>query len=120
MFVRNAAQDLDLGRTGTGAVHRSPDSSGQLEGRPQCWPPHGGRAHAYSRQDSDSDPDPGAGPGRCAQQVGGLQDSLGVLASLHAQGGHAGGAVALTAVGGQEGQTHGVGDAAGAQTVAWK
>lgn len=116
MFVRNAAQDLDLGRTGTGAVHRSPDSSGQLEGRTQRWPPHGGRAHAYSRQDSD----PGAGPSRCAQQVGGLQDSLGVLASLHAQGGHAGGAVALTAVGGQEGQTHGVGDAAGAQTVTWK
>lgn len=113
MFVRTSAQDLDLGRTGTGAVRRSPDRSGQLDGRTQRGPPHRGCAHADSGQDSH----PGAGP---AQQVGRLQNGFGVLAGLHAQGGHAGRAVALTTVGGQEGQAHGVRDTAGAQTITWK
>ena len=35
-----------------------------------------------------------------------------MLTSLHAQGGHAGRAVRLAAVGGEEGKPHGVGDTA--------
>lgn len=56
----------------------------------------------------------GAAAGR-GQEVGGLQDGLRVLASLHAQGGHAGRAVTLAAVGGEERQPHGVWDTARAQ-----
>lgn len=116
VLVGTAAHGLDLGRAGTGAVRRPSrhHGPGQLEGRAQRGPPRRGRAHPYPGQD----PDPG--PGRRAQQVGRLQDGLGVLAGLHAQGGYAGGAVALATVGGQEGQAHGVRDAAGAQTITWK
>lgn len=53
------------------------------------------------------------------QEVGGLQHGLRVLARLHAQRRHAGRAVALAAVGGQEGQAHGVWNAARAQRAPW-
>lgn len=53
------------------------------------------------------------------QEVGRLEHSLRVLARLHAQRGHAGGAVALAAVGGQEGEAHGVWNAARAQWAPW-
>lgn len=43
-----------------------------------------------------------------------------MLTSLHAQGGHAGRAVRLAAVGGEEGKSHGVGDTARAQGAPWK
>lgn len=43
-----------------------------------------------------------------------------MLASLHAQGGHAGRAVTLAAVGGEEGEPHGVWDTARAQWAPWK
>lgn len=43
-----------------------------------------------------------------------------MLASLHAQGGHAGRAVTLAAVGGEKGEPHGVWDAARAQRAPWK
>lgn len=65
----------------------------------------------------------GHGAGAAAggrQEVGRLQDSLRVLTSLHAQGGHAGRAVRLAAVGGEEGKSHGVGDTARAQRAPWK
>lgn len=64
----------------------------------------------------------GGGRGAAAgggQQVGGLQHGLRVLARLHAQRRHAGRAVALAAVGGQEGQAHGVWNAARAQRAPW-
>ena len=54
------------------------------------------------------------------QEVGRLQDSLRVLASFHAQGCHAGRAVSLAAVGGEEGEPHGVWDTARAQWAPWK
>lgn len=54
------------------------------------------------------------------QEVGRLQDGLGVLASLHAQGGHTGRAGTLAAVGREEGEPHGVRDAARAQRAPWK
>lgn len=114
MFVGTAAQDWDLGRAGTGAV--SPSSQRHLDGRAQCGPRHRCCAHTDSRQDSHA----GAGPSRRTEQVGRLQHSLRVLTGLHAQGGHTGCAVALTTIGGQEGQAHGVRDAAGAQTITWK
>lgn len=116
MLVGAGAQTLGLGRTGTGAVQRSSDRPGQLDGRSQCGPAHRGCTHAYSGEDAHA----GGRPSRRAQQVGRLQDGLRVLAGLHAQGGHAGGAVALTTVRGQEGQAHGVGDTAGAQAISWK
>lgn len=53
------------------------------------------------------------------QEVGRLQHGLRVLPGLHAQCGHAGGAVALAAVGGQEGEAHGVRNAARAQRAPW-
>lgn len=53
------------------------------------------------------------------QEVGRLEHSLRVLPGLHAQRGHAGGAVALAAVGGQEGEAHGVWNAARAQRAPW-
>lgn len=115
MFVRTAAQHL-AGRAGTGAVSSSPHSAGHLDGRAHSGPGHPGGAHPDSGQDSHA----AAGPGRRAEQVGGLQHGLRVLTGLHAQGGHAGCAVTLTTVGRQEGQAHGVGDAAGAQTVSWE
>lgn len=46
------------------------------------------------------------------QEVGRLEHSLRVLPGLHTQCGHAGGAVALAAIGGQEGEAHGVWNAA--------
>lgn len=68
----------------------------------------------------------GAGFGRrsgaaagSGQEVGRLEHSLRVLARLHAQRSHAGGAVALAAVGGQEGEAHGVWNAARAQRAPW-
>lgn len=54
------------------------------------------------------------------QEVGRLQDGLRVLTSFHAQGCHAGCAVSLTAVGGEEGEPHGVWDTARAQWAPWK
>lgn len=60
----------------------------------------------------------GAGAGG-RQEVGRLEHSLRVLPGLHAQRGHAGGAVALAAVGGQEGEAHGVWNAARAQRAPW-
>ena len=65
----------------------------------------------------------GHGAGAAAggrQEVGRLQDGLRVLTSLHAQGGHAGRAVGLAAVGGEEGKSHGVGDTTRAQGAPWK
>lgn len=46
------------------------------------------------------------------QKVGRLQHSLRVLPGLHAQCSHTGGAVALAAIGGQEGEAHGIWNAA--------
>ncbi len=114
MFVGIAAQDWDLvGQAGTGALSPSSYSAGHLDGGAHRGPRHPSCAHANSRQDSRA----GAGPSRRAEQVGRLQHSLRVLTGLHAQGGHAGSAVALTTVGRQEGQAHGVRHATGAQTV---
>lgn len=53
------------------------------------------------------------------QEVGRLQHGLRVLPGLHAQRGHTGGAVALAAIGGQEGEAHGVRNAARAQRAPW-
>lgn len=115
VFVRTAAQDWDLGgRAGTGAVSPSSHSAWHLDGRTHCGPRHPSCAHADPRQDSHARP--------CCrtEQVGRLQHSLRVLTGLHAQGGHAGCAVALTTVGWQEGQAHGVRNTAGAQTITCK
>lgn len=116
VFVGTAPQDRDLGRAGTGAVDPSSHRTRDLDGRTQCGPRYRCCAHADSGEDSHA----GAGPSRCAEQVGRLQHSLRVLTGLHAQGGHAGCTVALTTVGGQERQAHGVRNAAGAQTITWK
>lgn len=114
VFVRIAAQDWDLGgRARTGAVSPSSHSARHLDGRTHRGPHHPGCAGADSRQDSHA----GAGPSCRTEQVGRLQHGLRVLTGLHAQGGHAGCAVALTTVGRQEGQAHGVRNTAGAQTV---
>lgn len=53
------------------------------------------------------------------QEVCRLEHSLRVLPGLHAQRSHAGGAVALAAVGGQEGEAHGVWNTARAQRAPW-
>lgn len=116
VFVGTAAQDWDLGRGGTGAIYSSSHRARDLDGRTQCGPCYRCCAHADSREDSHA----GAGPSRCAEQVGRLQHSLRVLTGLHAQRRHAGCTVALTTIGGQEGQAHGVRNAAGAQTITWK
>lgn len=116
VFVRTAAQDRDLGRAGTGAVSPSPHSAGHLDSRAKRGPRHRCGAHAHSRQDSHAR----AMPGRHPEQVGRLKHSLWVLSGLHAQGSNTGCTVALTTIGGQEGQAHRVRDAAGAQTVTWK
>lgn len=114
--------------------------------RPHCSSPHG-RATALSRGASTAPVSYallpfhvllgwrgllvlaalGAGFGRrrsgaaagSGQEVGRLEHGLRVLTRLHAQRGHAGGAVALAAVGGQEGEAHGVGNTARAQRAPW-
>lgn len=111
VFVRTAAQDWDLGgRAGTGAFSPSSHGDRHLDGRTRRGPPHPSCAHADSGQESHA----GTGPGRRTEQVGRLQHSLRVLTGLHAQGGYAGRAVALTTVRRQEGQSHGVRNTAGA------
>lgn len=57
----------------------------------------------------------GAGAAAGGQKVGRLQDRFRVLPGLHAQGCHASRAIALTAIGGEEGEAHVVRDTAGAQ-----
>lgn len=57
----------------------------------------------------------GCDVGAAAEEVGRLQDGLGMFTGLHAQRRHASCAVALATVWRQEGQAHGVRNAAGAE-----
>lgn len=114
-FLESFPLGLRLGEAGGGGGHLGPGYSGPSYALLPLTLFLGGRVLVLAAIRGRR---LGHGAGAAAgggQEVGRLQDGLRVLASFHAQGSHAGRAVALAAVGGKERQPHGVWDTARAQ-----